>query len=131
MSLLEAPPSLGSIRQGIADHIAQVWPAVFAYVPDDIAELPCVVVGPFSLAKSVTGWTATVPVLTLGRPINTFDAQRELEELMWSVVQQLERVKAPAVPGLKPTTVSADTQNVAGLDIPAYEITVTAEAVYC
>lgn len=125
--------SLADIRQALADVIELVTSRVYPYVPDDVAEIPCVVVGPLSLTRNaaVGGWSVVVPVVVVGRRINSWDAQRELEELAWNVIGALEQTQIPGAPGARPTFASPETQDIAGEDYPVYEISVAAEAVYC
>ena len=126
-------PEIAQLRTGVAAAIQVATDRVYPYVPDDVAELPCCVVGPLDMTRNaqVGGWSVTLPIVCIGRRINTFDAQAELEEFMWDVVEALTTTNPANVPGLRPTVVSPDIQNVAGEEMPTYVITVAVEAVYC
>jgi hypothetical protein len=123
---------LADTRTAIFDHLAG-WPSladvpVLGVLPDDINEVPCVVVGRPSLSPSpeVAIDQIDTGVFVVGRRINDTAAQPELEQLADQVLLALY---APlvAVPGGAAFELRADPQTVtvAALEHPCYLVTVS------
>ena len=108
---------------------------VFRYLPDDVAHLPCHVVGRVGLRPA---GTPAVGVLELtvnlvGRRISDDDAQAELDALADELIAALGGTRQVVVDGgaLWATGVDPGTVVVAGQEFPAYLATVNTETLTC
>jgi hypothetical protein len=100
------------------------WP-VHPYKPDDIGEVPCVVVDRPSVAIDVQLGVSTVPVLVLGNRNNTQEDQAQLDAVTDRVVTILKG------PDISVDRVEPITAQVAELLHPAYRVTCTVGLVEC
>jgi hypothetical protein len=93
------------------------------FVPDDVAELPCIVLGPPSLADGEPGtFDLTCEVYVCGRRIGDADSQHELDQYADQIITILGGVKGRH--NLAVTAATPQLVPVAGSDIPTYRITV-------
>lgn len=115
------------VREAIAKELSTAdmpWD-VWAYKPDDVTGVPCVVVDRPSIAVNVQHNTFTVPVVVVGRRDGTEDAQAELDDAAAWVARNL------AGPDFAVTSVQPVTATVADLTYPAYEVTVSCGVTVC
>lgn len=99
--------------------------SVYGYKPDDVNDVPCVVVDRPSLTINVQHNVFTTPVVVIGRRDGSEDAQRELDEVTSWVARNL------AGPEFAVTRVEPATASVADLTYPAYEVTVSCGVTIC
>lgn len=109
---------------------------VYGYLPDDVAHLPCHVVGRPTVRESGTPavMTMTLDVSLLGRRISDEDSQMELDTLADQLFVLLGGTRNVTVAnnnrmhctGLLPATVM-----VAGNEMPAYIASVAMDALSC
>lgn len=101
----------------LVDH-APVGTAIRLYLPDDLAEQPCVIVGRpgASFRGTDLGVEIRVPVHVLGRNINDDGSQIEHDQLTDVILGVLWDQDVPLIAVL-PTL-----QTVAGHSYPAYDI---------
>lgn len=122
-------------RNAVHEALGSTSVPVYLYAPDDVAHLPCHVVGRPSARESGRPGILTLElsVTLLGRRISDDDAQAELDALADELLKVLGGSRATHIGGryLRCVTVDPATTNVAGLDIPAYVATVDTEAVSC
>jgi len=94
---------------------------VHLYLPDDVTQVPCVVIGRPSIEDGVSivaaDFLVSVPVMVLGRPVRDDDAQQQLDQVADLVIDRLVQEQ--------PISVTPETESVAGLTYPAYLITVS------
>jgi hypothetical protein len=101
------------------------------YVPDDVSELPCIVIGPTSLnpGREAVVMEASVDVYVIGRRVGDDDSQSELDTYADHVLTILGGTRGRdqfAVQSSRPQLVT-----VAGVDYPAHVITATISVVTC
>jgi len=113
------------IREMIAANLASAPWSVYSYKPDDVTDVPCVVVDRPSVDVNVQHHTFSTPVVVIGRREGSEDAQVELDEVT-SEVSRLLAGPELAVMRIEPATAA-----VAELVHPAYRITVVCGATYC
>lgn len=91
-------------------------------LPDDIAILPCVVIGRVRIVfqGSVLGVESTLTVYVIGSRLTSDETQKDLDVITEKVVGWLFEADVPLV------TVEPTVQTVNSLPHPAYEITVLA-----
>lgn len=129
-------PLVGPYRQLVTDLLAErCTPAVYGYLPDDVAHLPCLVVGRVSMreANVPAVMRMSLDVTLLGRRVADEDAQRELDvylDELFAILGGTRGVKVNdnhiACRGVVPAQVA-----VAGDTFPAYIATVTMDALSC
>lgn len=131
---------LREFRDVVAHHlVGSSWP-VHRYLPDDVAEVPCIAVPRPRLTPGPG--TPSIPagaliVLVVGRRMNDDDAQAELDEVADLVVARFGnlaksvRLEDPLIPRLVVDDVSPSTVTVAGLDYPVYAVTIAASFTLC
>ena len=108
---------------------------VYTFLPDDVAHLPCLVVGRPSIRESRTAGvsTLTLTVTLLGRRIADEDAQRELDVLgdeLFAVLGGTKNIRSQGI-ALRCTNFVPGTIAVAGQEMPAYLADVVQEIVSC
>lgn len=110
-------------------HAQELLP-VYGFVPDDANELPCIVVGPGSLADAETGvYDIDLSVYVLGRRLSDEQAQVELDDLADKVIIALGGTRGRdsfAVTRSTPQIVT-----VGGTDIPSHNLTVETSVANC
>src|SRR5882672_4886077 len=124
---------LSQLREIVAHHLdGSPWP-VHHYLPDDVAEVPCIAVPrPRLFPGEQNLITGTLVVLVVGNRLNTTDAQAELDQVADLVVGRFGgvaksvRPESPTVLRLVLDDVSPTTVLVAGQEFPVYALTVTA-----
>ena len=99
--------------------------SVYGHKPDDVNDVPCVVVDRPSLTINVQHHVCTTPVVVIGRRDGTEDAQRELDDVTTWVARNL------AGPEFAVIRVEPVTATVAELTYPAYEVTVSCGVTTC
>lgn len=108
---------------------------VYRYLPDDVAHLPCHVVGRPALREGLTPAVGTLELTVnlVGRRLNDDDAQAELDALADELVAALGGTRNVQVDGsyLRATSVDPATVTVAGQEYPCYLLTVNTETVTC
>ena len=110
---------------------------VYGYLPDDVAHLPCTVIGRPSIGESGTPavMTMSVDVYVLGRRLSDEDAQAELDayaDEAFDVLGATRGVKINDQPQLaRCVDVSPGTVNVAGLEMPVYSFSVAYDVMTC
>jgi hypothetical protein len=122
-------------RRAVFDALGSTSVPVYGFLPDDVAHLPCHVVGRPLLRESGTAAVLTLElgVTLLGRRISDQDAQAELDALADELVKALGGTRSREVNGmhLRMTALDPGTATVAGVDIPAYVATVDTETLTC
>jgi len=118
---------IGEIRRKIAAELVaaeSIWP-VYTCKPDDLVEVPSIVVDRPTVTVDVQHHTFSTPVVVIGRRDGTEDAQSELDEVAsWAA-------RAIASPELAIARIDPSTASVAELTYPAYTVTVSCGATYC
>jgi hypothetical protein len=110
---------------------------VWDHVPDDIAEVPCFVVGHPQARETTTRvvFRVSVDVFVIGRRQTAGEPQSEvmaLTDWLWTLFNGTRAVKSRnlewvlTVRQLLPRVLS-----IAGLDCPAYAVTIDSEAATC
>lgn len=97
------------------------WP-VYTYRPWDMSHLPCIVLSRPAIENGssvdiAAAFLITVPVLAIGRTYQDEDSQVELDAVADAVVERFIESN--------PIQVSAESEMVAGLAYPAYQILVS------
>jgi hypothetical protein len=109
--------------------------AVYGYLPNDVSELPCYVVGRPSARESgqPAVMTLTLDVTLPGRHIFDEAAQAELDVLADELFDLLGGTRSVAVDGghLRCTGINPATVSVAGLETPAYVAGVSMDVLSC
>ena len=107
----------------------------YGYLPDDVAHLPCHVVGRPTMREFNTKgvMTLTLDVTLLGRRISDEDSQMELDVLADQLFVVLGGTRSVKVDDshLRCTLVLPGTVLVAGQEHPAYIASVSQEAMSC
>jgi hypothetical protein len=126
---------IASSRDQVAGHVSTVGLATYTYLPDDVAHLPCLVVGRPSIRESFTSGVMGVEldVTLLGRRISDEDSQAELDAYADQLFDVLGGTRNVSIDGAfyRCTLFVPGTVLVAGLEYPAYIATVTTETVTC
>ena len=122
-------------RRAVLDALGATSVPVYGYLPDDVAHLPCHVVGRPAIRESGRPALLTLElgVTLLGRRVSDRDAQEELDALADELVKALGGTRSRELDGLhlRMTALDPGTATVAGVDIPAYVATVDTEALTC
>jgi len=100
------------------------WP-VYNYKPDNVNEVPCIVVDRPSVDINVQHHTVSLPIVVIGRRDNSEDAQTELDDTASDVARQLAGPEF-AVERIEPAVAV-----IAELTYPAYRISVSCGVTYC
>lgn len=107
----------------------------YGFLPDDVAHLPCHVVGRPTIIESGTPamMTLTLDVTLLGRRINDQDSQAELDALADQMFDLLGGTRNVKVPDghVRCTQLLPATVFVAGNECPAYIASVSQDAISC
>lgn len=102
------------------------WP-VYPYIPEDVNEIPCVVVGRPSIDQLLDfqpgDFTTEIPVMVLGSRINDQDAQDQMDLVGDIVIARFYATHQ--------FQVTSTLEMVAGLTYPAYTITVSIRLQIC
>jgi hypothetical protein len=108
---------------------------VYRYLPDDVAHLPCIVVGRPTIreASQPAVMTLTLDVTLLGRRISDEDSQAELDALGDQLFEMFGGTRGLKVDDghLHCTNLRPGTVAVAGQEMPAYIVTVSQDAISC
>jgi hypothetical protein len=119
--------------QSLVEDRASV--AVYSYLPNDVAELPCYVVGRPSVRESgqAAVMTLTLDVTLAGRRISDEDTQAELDVLADELFDLLGGTRSVVVDGghLRCTGITPGTVVVAGLETPTYVASISMDALSC
>jgi hypothetical protein len=123
-------------RRAVYDALGSSSIPVYLWPPDDVAHLPCHVVGRPAVRESgLSAGLATLElgVTLLGRRIGDDDAQAELDALADELMKVLGGTRNREINGLHLRCVAMDpgTVTVAALEIPAYVATVNSETLTC
>lgn len=105
---------------------------VWTFTPDNIAELPCIVVGPVRLDESSEGslvLDASLSVFVLGRRYGDEDSQIELDDYADKVLRVLGGIRGRG--GISFLDSTPQLLNVAGNDIPTHTMTVLRPVTDC
>ena len=109
--------------------------ATYSYLPDDVAHLPCHVIGRPSMREFDTKgvMTMTLDVTLLGRRISDEDSQMELDVLADQLFVALGGTRNVKVDQghLRCGLMLPGTVLVAGVEYPAYIASVSQEAMSC
>jgi hypothetical protein len=123
-------------RRAVSDLLKlKMTTPLYTFLPDDVAHLPCLVVGRPSIRESGTSgvMTTTLDVSLLGRRISDEDSQQELDALADQLFEALggtRNMRSGAIQ-LRCTVLLPATVLVAGQEMPGYIATVSAEIVSC
>lgn len=123
-------------RRAVTELLARTSSVpVIGYLPDDVAELPCLVVGRPSIQETATPalMRLSLDVSLLGRRVSDNDSQAELDALadqMFTNLGGTRNVKRNDLI-MRCTLILPATVIVAGSEYPAYLATVTTDAMTC
>jgi hypothetical protein len=133
--IITITPVITTAREQVAGLVASTGLATYSYLPDDVAHLPCHVIGRPSLRETFTSGVMGVEldVTLMGRRINDEDSQRELDALADQLFAVLGGTKNVRVGDAfyRCTLFLPGTVLVAGQEYPAYIATVTTDTVTC
>jgi hypothetical protein len=125
---------IDTVRRAVFARIGKAPVPVLRYLPGNADELPSIVVGRPSAAESDTTRAIidlTVPVYVLGRTVRDDDAQAELDRTTEVVMPRLWAPWTAEGLSMRLTTVEPTVLEIGGTDVPAYTLTIVAEATYC
>jgi hypothetical protein len=125
---------IDTVRRAVFARIGQAPVPVLRYLPGNADELPSIVVGRPSAAESDATRAIvdlTVPVYVLGRTVRDDDAQAELDRTTEVVMPRLWAPWTAEGLSMRLTTVEPTVLEIGGTDVPAYTLTIVAEATYC
>lgn len=100
------------------------WNTHIAF-PDDVTQIPCVVVGRPAINRQDQQHALTVPVWTIGRAVGNDDAQHELDDVTDRILELLDD------PQCTVTFVEPLTRLVGSNTYPAYRIDVLVGVYVC
>jgi hypothetical protein len=129
---------LVEFRDVVAHHLAgSPWP-VHRYLPDDVAEVPCIAVPRPRLSPGSDSLpVGALTVLVVGNRVGNQSAEDELDEITDLVIARFGglaksvRLESPTLPRMTLDDVSPTTVTVAGQTYPAYALTVGALFTSC
>jgi len=127
------------MRTTVAELVRGAVPdlAVHQWLPEDVPEVPCVVVGRPLITPdpdAPVAALATIPVTVVGRRYTADAAQAELDDATWAVLAAfnwLRGMHTADVQRLNVTTVEPDLVSIAGDEYPVYRISVDAHLIAC
>jgi hypothetical protein len=125
MTTATAVQVIGPVRAAVAALVATTGVPTYQWLPDDVAHLPCHVVGRPRVERSGTTpglLTAELNVSLLGRRVGDDDAQAELDALgdqLFATLGATSFVQCGEF-WLRCERFEPDTVFVAGVEIPAY-----------
>jgi hypothetical protein len=132
---------LALLRAAVVTRVSTVSDVVWSYIPDDPAELPCLVVGLPQLGpESETVFDARCDVYVIGRRTQNGEAELELVALADDVLDALggargyntgTDVDAGQVGVLAVDTVQPTRLEIGGKQYPAYSLTVATSLTDC
>ena len=129
---------LAEFRAEVVAVLAVALPDVAQWdeIPDDIAEVPCLVVGRPGARQTSTAvvFDLDLPVYVIGRRQRAGGAEDELTELADNVLAALGGTRGARAPhGLTVAVVRIDPRqlSIAGQECPAYAVQVEASATTC
>lgn len=137
MSTTTITPLVTPYRQLVADLLAEHCTLpTYGFLPDDVAHLPCLVVGRVSMRESniAAVMRMSLDVTLLGRRIADEDAQRELDvylDELFAVLGGTRGVKVNDADHIACRIIVPAQVAVAGETYPAYIATVTMDALSC
>lgn len=123
--------AVGATLAGKLPTPTPLWDAV----PDDVAELPCVVIGLPSSRQTSTAvvFDLALDVIVVGRRQDAGDAEEELVALadeVWTVLGGTRGTKQDSV-DVAVRSVDPRVVTIAGLDVSAYVVSVESSAATC
>lgn len=124
MTVVTSPVS--DVRASIAAAVTAV--PCWSTPPDDVAAIPCAVVGPptGTSTPSLAGiCDMEFPVLVIGRRYDMAEVHVELDDVMWAVLLNLDAA------GFGWQDFTPDTTSVGGHEQPSYTLTVKTTITYC
>jgi hypothetical protein len=115
------------VRDALVKEINDCDPpwSVYGHKPDNVNDVPCVVVDRPSVTVNVQHTTCSTPVVVIGRRDGSEDAQRELDDVTSTVARYI------AGPEFAVVRIEPATATIADLTFPAYEITVSCGVTTC
>lgn len=120
----------GAVFDELHDKLASA--PIWGQIPDDVNEVPCVVVGRPGGQES-TGpaivWDLTLPVHVIGRRTDAGGSEFELLTLLDDVMLALGGTRGTH--DVRPIRMAPELVPIAGLDWPGYVITVEEPAATC
>ena len=130
---------LAEFRQQVVDLINSKLPtpvAVWDRLPDDVAELPCVVVGlPGATDTSVAVvYDLSLDVFAIGRRQGAGDSEGELVALaddLWTLLGGTRGIQTTTADVIDVTRIDPRVITIAGLDCSTYVITARLSAATC
>jgi hypothetical protein len=123
------------VRRSLAEAVDELGVAVFPTLPDDVADLPCVVVGRPALSPSETDLPTLAirtPVYVVGSRVIHEDSQDELDQLTSDVLaafglNRYEVDLGSLLIGGRIESASPTMLTIAGQDYPGYIVTIVGE----
>lgn len=126
------------IRTAIHGHLVEQLPLfpVQRWLPEDVEELPCAVVGRPAYIQSPeisTGMLVSTLVTVVGRRLSADDAQQELDQAMWQVMNALNLFKGfmDGTTRYQVTEATPELVSIANEEYPCYRIAVDTQLVDC
>jgi hypothetical protein len=116
---------ISQLRHFVASQLDGCTLPVHSYKPDDVGEVPCVVVDRPTIDVNVQLKTVTMAVIVIGRRDGTEDAQMELDDTTSEVAHML------AGPDLAVDRIEPATAVVAELTYPAYVVSLSCGPAIC
>lgn len=101
--------------------------------PDDVAHIPCAVVGPPAMTKVPAQgglWDLRYEIVVVGRRYDFTEVHTELDDVAWAVIGDLEAA-ATTIPGLRIEGAVPGFTSIGGHTQPNHTITVAVSAAYC
>jgi hypothetical protein len=125
-----------TMRRHLAEHLAaESTLPVFRYQPDDITQLPCLVIGrPGKTETELPSvMTMRLDIVLLGRRVNDDDSQAELDAYDDATFAALGSTRSFKLGDVQYRCVEgrAGTASVAAMDYPAYSYTVVCDISTC
>lgn len=123
-------------RAGVIELLASQSVPVHEQLPDDLAVLPCVVVGRVDVDEGEASTVAdlSLDVWLIGRRTNVDDPQGQLDVLADSLLDTFGGWRGATAPNsqqLIVTSIRSRTLDVAQVTYPAYSFTLEASATTC
>jgi len=104
-------------RKQLVAYLSTVDWEVYGFYPDDVTNVPCVVVGRPTIDLDTQLYAYACPVFVIGRRISDMDSQDELDAVTEEVIRALNG------PDIVVTHVEPAVRVIAELNYPAYVVT--------